>query len=225
MFLRLCTAAQTVEANAATAPLYSMVAEAVNTARLDLWACGNRLLAGEAHMLPEQLAAQGYPAGLLLTLLRLSLLPCLEQTARQLTPLHSMPSWGQGYCPTCGAWPVLAEQRGLEQLRYLRCGLCASAWEVDHVLCPFCGSRDHLLPGYLQVEGEEQQWVAICDACHGYLELRSTLAPLTTPQLLVAAVALLHALRLQSSDQSPPSACGYLPSTSPALPRSRTSSR
>ena len=96
---------------------------------------------------PQQLAAQGYPADLLLTLLRLSLLPCLEQTAVQLTSWYNHQAWGRGYCPACGAWPVLAEQRGLEQRRYLRCGLCASAWEVDRLLCPFCGNRDHLLLG------------------------------------------------------------------------------
>jgi FdhE protein len=193
VFLRLCTAAQTVGAKAATATLPSAVAEAVNQARLDLWACGNRLLAGEAHTLTEQLAAQGYAAGLILTLLRLSLLPCLEQTAIRLALQYNQQAWGRGYCPTCGAWPVLAEQRGLEQRRYLRCGLCASAWEVDRLLCPFCGNRDHLLLGYLQVEGEEhKQRLATCDACHGYVKLRSTLVPLTTPQLLVEEVALVH---------------------------------
>jgi FdhE protein len=193
VFLRLCKAAQTVEAKAATATLHSVIAEAVNKARLDLWACGNRLLAGEAHMLPEQLATQEYAADLILTLLRLSLLPCLEQTAIQLALWYNHQAWGRGYCPTCGAWPVLAEQRGLEQRRYLRCGLCASAWEVDRLLCPFCGNRDHLLLGYLQVEGEEhKQRLATCDACHGYLKLRSTLVPLTTPQLLVEEVALVH---------------------------------
>jgi FdhE protein len=193
MFLRLCTAAQTVSAQAATASLYSVIVAAVNTAGLDLWACGNRLLAGEAHLLPEQFAAQGYAADLMLTLLRLSLLPCLEQTAIRLAPWYNHQAWGRGYCPTCGAWPVLAEQRGLEQRRYLRCGLCASAWEVDRLLCPFCGNRDHLLLGYLQVESEEhKQRLATCDACHSYVKLRSTLVPLTTPQILVEEVALLH---------------------------------
>jgi len=66
---------------------------------------------------------------------------------------------------TCGAWPVLAEQCGLEQLRYLRCGLCASSWEADRLLCPFCITRDFHVLGYLQVEGEEpRQRVATCDA-------------------------------------------------------------
>jgi len=141
-----------------------------------------------------------------LTLLRLTLLPSLEHIATQLTPLRASQPWGRGYCPTCGAWPVLAEQRGLEQWRYLRCGLCASAWEVDRLLCPFCTTRDFHVLGYLQVEGEEpRQRIATCDTCQSYLKLRSTLTPLTTPQLLVEEIALVH-LDLIAMDKgySPP---------------------
>jgi len=116
-----------------------------------------------------------------------------KQVATQLVRWRDVQPWGRGYCPACGAWPVLAEQRGLEQRRYLRCGLCASSWEIDRLLCPFCTTRDHALLGYLQVEGEEQQQrVATCDACQSYIKLHSTLTPLTTPQLLLEEVALLH---------------------------------
>jgi FdhE protein len=166
---------------------------AVSKQPLALWTLGNTLLTGAADTLPGQLEAQGHPADLVMTLLRLALLPCLEQIATQLASWRAHQHWGHGYCPTCGAWPVLAEQRGLEQLRYLRCGLCASSWEMDRLLCPFCATRDHMLLGYFQVEGEEQkQRVATCDACQGYLKLRSTLTPLTTPQLLVEELALVH---------------------------------
>ena len=209
-FLRLCEAAITVTAD--TEPgtpdssVYTALAEAVKRERLDLWALGNTWLTGDVLTLPAQLEAQGYAADLVLTLLRLTLLPCLEQVAMQLTPLRATQPWGRGYCPTCGAWPVLAEQRGLEQLRYLRCGLCASSWEVDRLLCPFCTTRDFHVLGYLQVEGEEpRQRVATCDACQTYLKLRSTLTPLTTPQLLVEEIALVH-LDLIAMDKgySPP---------------------
>jgi hypothetical protein len=195
VFLGLCQAAQTVVAAAAgpeVAP-YNTVTAAITSGRLDVWACGKRFLAGEAQTLPAQLEAQGYAADLVMTLLRLALLPFLEQVATQLALLYTTRPWTQGYCFTCGAWPVLAEQRGLEQFRYLRCGLCASSWEVDRLLCPFCTNRDHRLLGSLQVEGEEQkQRLATCDACQGYLKLRSTLTPLTPPQLLAEEVALVH---------------------------------
>lgn len=127
------------------------------------------------------------------TLLRIALLPFLEQLAAQLKPRRSALSWSQGYCPSCGAWPTLGEQRGLDQTRYLRCGLCASAWPRDRVLCAFCGNRDHDSLGYLQVAEEAQrQRVATCTRCGHYLKLRSTIGALSAPQLLAEEIALLH---------------------------------
>ena len=205
IFIRLCKAARKVKTKtgpgAPDQAVYATLARAVKRGRLDLWALGNTWLTGDVQTLPAQLAAQGYAADLVLTLLRLTLLPCLEQVAMQLAPLRATQPWGHGYCPTCGAWPVLAEQRGLEQLRYLRCGLCASSWGVDRLLCPFCTTRDFHVLGYLQVEGEDpRQRVATCDACQSYLKLRSTLTPLTTPRLLVEEIALVH-LDLIAMDQ------------------------
>lgn len=191
MFLRLCAAARAISGTEG-AP-YQTLATAVSQRRLDLWGLSHGLLAGAADTLPEQLEAQGHPADLVMTLLRLTLLPFLEQIATQLTAWRTQQPWPHGYCPTCGAWPVLAEQRGLDQRRYLRCGLCASSWEMARLLCPFCATQDHTRLGYLQVEGEaQQQRVATCDACQGYLKLRSTLTPLTTPQLLVEELTLVH---------------------------------
>ena len=196
-FLRLCEAATTISPGTASgAPdhaVYTTLAEAVKHERLDLWTLGNTWLTGAVQTLPAQLEAQGYAADLVLTLLRLTLLPCLEHVAIQLAPLRAARPWGRGYCPTCGAWPLLAEQRGLEQWRYLRCGLCASAWKVERLFCPFCTTRDFHVLGYLQVEGEEpRQRVVTCSACQSYLKLCSTLTPLSTPQLLVEEIALVH---------------------------------
>jgi FdhE protein len=209
-FLRLCEAATTVHTEtgpgALDSAVYATLAEGAKQGGLDLWTLGNTWLTGDVQALPAQLEAQGYVADLVLTLLRLTLLPCLEHVATQLVPLRATQPWGRGYCPTCGAWPVLAEQRGLEQWRYLRCGLCASSWEVDRLFCPFCTTRDFHVLGYLQVEGEDpRQRVATCDACQSYLKLRSTLTPLTTPQLLVEEIALVH-LDLIAMDKgySPP---------------------
>jgi len=191
VFLRLCEAACTVLDT--ETHLYEILAAAVSQRHLDPWTLGNVLLTGTAQALPGQLEAQGYPTDLVMTLLRLALLPFLEQVTPLLAPLRANQLWSHGYCPTCGAWPVLAEQRGLEQVRYLRCGLCAASWEVDRLWCPFCANRDHTMLGYLYVEGEEQkQRVATCDACQSYVKLRSTLTPFTPLQLLVEELALLH---------------------------------
>ncbi len=92
----------------------------------------------------------------------------------------------------CGAWPSLGEFRGLEQVRFLRCGLCAMSWEFPRLQCPFCGNDDHRQLGYLHQEGEESKHrVATCDACRGYIKMVATLGPLEPVRLLVMDVATL----------------------------------
>ena len=44
-------------------------------------------------------------------------------------------AWRHGYCPLCGAWPALAEARGLERARRLRCGRCAGDWSFAGLRC------------------------------------------------------------------------------------------
>src|SRR3989442_5995299 len=57
---------------------------------------------------------------------QLAALPLLQTCGRGLAP--ELPAaWWEGYCPLCGAWPVLAEYTGLERTRQLRCGRSAAA--------------------------------------------------------------------------------------------------
>src|SRR5262249_48658671 len=99
------------------------------------------------------------------------------------------------------SWPLLAELRGLEQLRFLRCGLCGTEWEYPRLQCPFCGTRDHQVLGYFHMEGEEAKYrAATCDACRGYVKTVSTLAALSGARLLVADLATLH-LDLAAADR------------------------
>jgi FdhE protein len=135
----------------------------------------------------------GLDPALLASTLRLALFPALARWAAELAARHRGISWGQGCCPACGSWPLLAEFRGLEQTRFLRCGLCASGWEFPRLLCPFCGNRDHRQLGYFHAEGEESsRRAATCDACGGYVKTLTTLSALSEPALLVADLATLH---------------------------------
>lgn len=121
--------------------------------------------------------------------------------------------WDRGYCPTCGSPPLLAEFRGLDQSRFLRCGLCAASWEVARQWCPACGTRDHEALGFLSKEGEENRYrVATCDACRSGIKTLSTLSALPPLMLLVADAATLH-LDLAAAER------GYSP-LAPATPRS-----
>jgi FdhE protein len=91
---------------------------------------------------------------------------CRSQIEPQL-PLH----WSAGYCPVCGAWPLLAERRGLDRSRRLRCGRCSTDWEVQWLYCIYCGERDHKRLGSLATDDtSEQHKVETCDTCRGYLK-------------------------------------------------------
>lgn len=169
------------------------LAEAVQKGTLDPNLLAAELCAGRAEAIPARADALGLDAGLTATVLRLALLPLFARFNGALASLRQGVPWTQGYCPTCGSWPLLGEFRGLEQTCFLRCGLCTAEWEFPRALCPFCGNRDHHLLTYLHVEGEESRYrAATCDACRGYIKMVATLGAITGPQLLVMELATMH---------------------------------
>jgi FdhE protein len=182
------------------------IATALRQGKLEPAAMIEGVLIGEPeriHALAETLELD---PTLTATLLRFALFPVFTALAASLAELRSGMAWEQGYCPTCGYWPLLGEFRGLEQTRFLRCGLCADGWEVTRLWCSFCENRDHEQLGFLQVEGEESAYrVATCDVCRGYVKMVTTLTPLPPLQLLVADAVTLH-LDLAASER------GYLAS-------------
>jgi FdhE protein len=169
------------------------LAAALRDGRLNLPETVRDALAGQPEAVYARAEGLGLDAALLASTLRLALFPVLSRWAAELAGLRRGTAWGHGYCPTCGSWPLLAEFRGLEQIRFLRCGLCASEWEFPRLLCPFCGNRDHRRLGYFHAEGEESsRRAATCDDCGGYVKTVATLAALSESALLVADLATLH---------------------------------
>ncbi|HTM07967.1 MAG TPA: formate dehydrogenase accessory protein FdhE [Verrucomicrobiae bacterium] len=85
-------------------------------------------------------------------------------------------SWVEGYCPLCGAWPAFAEVRGVERSRHLRCGRCAGDWQLNELLCPYCGNDDHeRLVRLVPEKGGTMRVVEACKRCLGYLKVFTTL--------------------------------------------------
>jgi FdhE protein len=169
------------------------LAEALRRGGLDARELIQEVLAGRSEAVHARADVLGLDAGLTATVLRLTAFPVLSQVSAAWEHFRAAGRWGQGYCPTCGSWPLLGEFRGLEQLRFLRCGWCAAEWEFPRLLCPFCGTRDHQQLGYLTVEGEEAKArVAVCDACRGYVKMVTTLSALPGPRMLVADLATVH---------------------------------
>lgn len=110
-------------------------------------------------------------------------------------------AWQRGYCPVCGAWPLLVELRGIERERRLRCGCCSADWPLPLLHCAFCDELDHGKLGTLQPEGEEQRHrVETCETCHGYLKSATTYGALSIRTLVLLDLTTL-ALDLVAQDR------------------------
>ena len=129
--------------------------------------------------------AAGVEGGALASVAHLASLPLLQSCGRILE--SRLPRfWAHGYCPVCAAWPTLAERRGLDRSRQLRCGRCATEWVSQLLQCVYCGERDHRQLGTLVPEdGGEVLKVEICLTCSGYLKSVATLQRIPAVELLL----------------------------------------
>lgn len=120
---------------------------------------------------------------------QMAALPLLQTCGRALR--DQVPaSWWEGFCPVCGAWPTLAEFRGLERKRWLRCGRCATGWEMPWLRCPYCAESEHTNLGYLAPEaGETTRKVEVCDSCKGYVKAEPTVKPLAPWEIVLDDLA------------------------------------
>lgn len=115
----------------------------------------------------------------------LATLPILAACLAQLGPSFAE-GWSSGYCPLCGAWPLLVEMRGLDRSRHLRCGRCSSDWTLPQLLCPYCGEKDHRKLGFLGPQGElETKKIETCSSCGSYLKSVASLLALQPLELLL----------------------------------------
>jgi FdhE protein len=107
----------------------------------------------------------------------LAVMPLLHALRRRFGSLEALdPRWVEGWCPLCGGWPHLAEQRGLERARRLRCARCGGDWAQPGVRCPYCGVVGHEARAALVSEQDgEARKIETCSACRGYLKSVSTL--------------------------------------------------
>ncbi len=149
--------------------------------------------------LGELAAAAGAERAAFQSVADLAALPLLQACGRRWASTVAA-SWRQGYCPVCGAWPTLAEARGAERSRRLRCARCGGDWETDWLRCPFCDMRDHArLSSLVEGAGAERRKVEVCLGCQSYLKTLTTLQgspaeavivdDLATADLDVAAMA------------------------------------
>lgn len=112
-------------------------------------------------------------------------LPLLLACGERLNEVESRLDWQPGYCPVCGSWPLLAEQRGLNRQQWLRCNRCSTAWRSRHQRCVYCDNTDHETLGYMAPEAERESRRAVtCENCKGYLKVFATVSPLEPADIL-----------------------------------------
>jgi len=118
-------------------------------------------------------------------------MPLLQALRRRFAPATD-PSWSEGFCPVCGGWPLLAEQRGLERLRQLRCGRCGGEWAQPGIRCPYCDATGHNSRSALVPEqGGESRRVETCGQCLGYLKSVATLRAWDGDEVALADLATI----------------------------------
>lgn len=127
----------------------------------------------------------GVDSSALASVAHLAAVPVLQSCGRALES-HVPRSWPHGHCPICASWPILAERRGLDRTRRLRCGRCGGEWEVQWLCCIYCGERQHERLGSLVPEDQgELLKVETCQSCRGYLKSVATLQRIPPFELLL----------------------------------------
>ncbi len=151
------------------------LAPAVRSGRLAVLDLVRAGIAATPERLEELGERAGVSPGVVATLAQTVAIPFLVAAARAIGGQPAS-TWHTGYCPICAAWPVLAEFRGLERDRWLRCARCGAGWRFPHQHCPFCANSDHRTLRYLAEEGKQDaQRVEVCEICRGYVKTFATL--------------------------------------------------
>ena len=170
-------------------PEAAPLADAAGAGRLDAVALLEAAINQDAEAVNGLAAALGVGAVALGAVAQLAAMPLL-QACRQRLAGAVAPDWHEGFCPICGAWPALAESRGLERSRRLRCGRCGGDWGMPPLRCPFCGTTDHEQLAALVSESDgEARKVETCARCRGYLKTVATLRPWAGDEVCLADLA------------------------------------
>ena len=129
--------------------------------------------------------------GLLRGLASLIAMPMLQNCRRAWA--EQVPTdWAHGYCPICGGWPALAEMRGLDGARHLRCGCCGGDWRTEWLRCPFCREGDHEKLGSLMFTDKlERETIEVCDRCRGYVKTMTTHSAIRPEHVVLQDLATL----------------------------------
>ncbi len=116
----------------------------------------------------------------------------LERRCKDWSVLIKDFAWDKGYCPLCGAAPMVARiDEGITK-RWLHCSQCGNEWTFSRVVCPSCQNRDQKTMEYFFIQDKEQESTFVCTRCKHYLITMNKVSDLTSFHGEVAALSLVH---------------------------------
>jgi len=167
------------------------LAEAIKARRLDPLLLFETAVSQDVDRLDELARSHGDDRGVLVALAPSIAMPMLQACRRAWTE-RVPPAWAQPYCPICGGWPALAEIRGLDGERHLRCASCGGDWQTAWLRCPFCGEGDHEKLGSLvSPDSPARQTIEVCEGCRSYVKTITTLTPIRPEHVVMQDLATL----------------------------------
>lgn len=134
----------------------------------------------------------------------------LEKKARTLASLIKDSTWDKGYCPICGAAPMIAKIRDKIGTRHLYCSQCAHEWVFSRVLCPSCGCSKQKSMTYFFVDGDSRESAFVCEECGRYLITMDKVSDLVHFDADISALSLVHLdVIMQEKGYLPMAACAW----------------
>jgi len=114
------------------------------------------------------------------------------RNARQFKEPIPIDIWSKGYCPICGSAPCMALFGKDGGKRYVLCSFCGHEWQIQRLICPFCGNNDHKTLRYFFADGNEGYRVDLCDQCHQYIKTVDSRSLEYEPVLALEDLVTLH---------------------------------
>jgi FdhE protein len=174
-------------------PYVRDIRTALEEDRLDVGMVLSETAAGQRDSIDSTAVGLGLNPDLLWTLAQFSLRPAFQAVRLQLSPMVEGVAWSKGNCYVCGSGASLAELRGNNQEKHLRCGRCGADWPAGRLHCNFCGNEDHKSLGYISAEKKEETMrVELCEKCRGYIKVIVSFSPLPPEMLSVLDLATLQ---------------------------------
>ena len=160
--------------------------------RLDALAALEAAIALDTERIDALADGAGVPREPLRAVLPLLAYPWLERCGAKLAGSFDR-EHAHAWCPICGAWAVLAEARGLEGVRRLRCGRCGGDWRAEWLRCPFCGTDEHArLRGLVGDANGQSRRADGCAACGAWMKTIATLGASSVGELRLLDLATVE---------------------------------